>query len=79
MELEEAVLGELNVFNLDVLDYTMSTRFCDTGIDNLDIVEVLMKIEDKMKIDISDELFYDFKLLSMDIEDFVKLIRKNIR
>lgn len=79
MKLEEVVLGELNVFNFGVEDYTMSTRFCDTGIDDIDIVEVLMKIEDKMKIDISDDLFYDFRLLSMDIGDLVKLINKNIQ
>ncbi len=56
MEYEELVKVIVDVLNVDASEITMETTFTDDlGADSLDVFQIIMGIEEKFEIEISNE------------------------
>lgn len=44
-------------FNYNALEITAETSFTELGMDSLDLVEAVMRVEDEFSIEIPDEAF----------------------
>lgn len=89
-DLESLLIERLEQFNYDVEDITLSTKLYNIGLDGLDFIETIMFLEEKLEIQISDNLLETVMIkgdilnnpisseLSWDVAELIKQIKQNI-
>lgn len=61
---------------LKIKNITPTTKFVDSGIDSLDLVNLAMAIENKHSITIDDVTLLDLK--EKTVQDFIDIIEKQV-
>lgn len=61
---------------LKIKNITPTTKFVDSGIDSLDLVNLAMAIENKHSITIDDVTLLDLK--EKNVQDFIDIIEKQV-
>ena len=56
--------------NLTGFEVTPSTRFDESGMDSLDMFEIIMEVEDEFQVNITDETVQSFTTVQ-DLMDYV--------
>lgn len=57
-------------FNFNSLEITGETAFTELGLDSLDLVEAVMRVEDAFSIEIPDEAFSAFHTVG-DVANYI--------
>lgn len=60
-----------NEFQLETTDLTKDTTFSEIGLDSLQLIDVVMRIEEVFQVEISDEEMESFHSLS-DVCEFLQ-------
>lgn len=88
--IENLLIEKLEEFNFNVEDISLSTKLFELGIDGLDFIETIMFIEERLNIQISDNLLETVMVygdilnnpindeLSWDVAELIKQIKLNI-
>ncbi len=57
-------------FNFNSLEITEESSFSELGLDSLDLVEAVMRVEDAFSIEIPDEAFSQFRTVG-DVVNYI--------